>query len=400
MRRSHSFTLPFLSFLFQVANGMPQVTAPPALLQSLQGPAQAPTTTAGQTCGGCVIIADVAGFVWYSEIFVNTAATAFVGVGVGNNGSRVTRTSIVRNDVDFTFNPQAGTAAFGTAPLMVTNAGFGTSTEIAGVTLFVSRRHLTSFDYMLNSSLQRTSPTAYNVFSAYTYTAQQQLANGQCATTSTVVTLPTAFTETLASASGRVYLDLAGQQEFISSLGFSTCTGGGENYVNTALVQVSQLTASTTMTYSGVALAAMSTTFAPSTRTSSTSASSTSATSRAPVRTTTITDVLTTLTATLSGSSTITPRPTESAKAPQIVIGNTTITPNGNPVDLPFFTATAVIVSGTGARGTGVVTGGGGGGFGNATVPFISNAPVWGSNGISIWGSALLVFVMAVGWIL
>ncbi|KAL8803235.1 MAG: hypothetical protein Q9200_006293 [Gallowayella weberi] len=347
---------------------MPQVTAPPALLQSLQGPAQAPTTTAGQTCGGCVIIADVAGFVWYSEVFVNTAATAFVGVGVGNNGSRVTRTSIVRNDAEFTFNPGAGTAAFGTAPLMVTNAGFGTSTEVAGVTL--------------------TSPTAYNVFSAYTYTAQQQLANGQCDTTSTVVTLPTAFTETLATASGRVYLDLAGQQEFINFLGFKTCTGGGENYVNTALVQVSQLTASTTMIYSGVALAAMSTTFAPTT----------SATSRAPLRTTTLTDVLTTLTATLSGSSTVTPSPTQSAKAPQIVIGSTTITPNGNPVDLPFFTATAVIVTGTGASRTGVVTGGGGVG-GNATVPFISNAPIWGS-GISIWGSALLIFVMAVGWVL
>ncbi|KAL8687423.1 MAG: hypothetical protein Q9224_005157 [Gallowayella concinna] len=364
MRRSHSFALLFLSFLLQVVNGMPQVTAAPALLQSLQGSAEEPTTTAGQTCGGCVIIADVAGFVWYSEVFIDTAATAFVGVGVGNNGSRVTRTSIVRNDAEFTFNPQASSAPYGTAPLVVTNAGYGTSTEIAGVTL--------------------TSPTAYNVFSAYTYSAQQQLANGECTTVSTVVKLSSAYTETLATASGRVYLDVAGQQGFIDFLDFSTCSGGGQNYVNTALVQVSQLTSTTRMTYSGVALAAMSTTFAPST----------SATSRVPVRTTTLTDVLTTLTATLSGSSTITPSPTESAKAPEIVIGNTTITPNGNPVDLPFFTGTAVIVTGTGASGTGVVTGGN-----NATVPFISNAPVWRS-GISIWGSALLIFVLAVGWIL
>ncbi|KAI4241791.1 MAG: hypothetical protein L6R40_004337 [Gallowayella cf. fulva] len=365
MHHPHSFALLVLSFLLQVANGTPQVTAQPALLASLQGPAEQPTTTAGQTCGGCVIVADVAGIIWYSEVFIQTAATAFVGVGVGNNGSRVTRTSIVSNDAgEFTFSPQAGTAEYGTAPLAV-NVGYQTSTEIGGATL--------------------VSPTAYNVFSAYTYTNQQQLANGGCDSTSTVVTLSSAYTETVATASGRVYLDLAGQQGFISFLGFSTCTGGGEKYVGTALVQVSQLTASISRTYSGVALAAMSTTFAPTTRPTST----------APVRTTTLTDVLTTLTATLSGSSTITPAPTESAEAPEIVIGNTTITPNGNPVDLPFVTASAITATGTGAIGTGA----GGGTGGNATVPFISNAPSWGS-GLSIWGSGLLIFLMAVGWVL
>ena len=114
------------------------MTPPPALLQSFAEPAEEPATTAGQTCGGCVIVADVAGIVWYSEVFINTAATAFVGVGVGNNGSRVTRTSIVQNEAEFTFNPQAGTAAFGTAPLAVTNVGFVTSTEIAGATLYAS----------------------------------------------------------------------------------------------------------------------------------------------------------------------------------------------------------------------------------------------------------------------
>ncbi|KAL8765658.1 MAG: hypothetical protein Q9209_007338 [Squamulea sp. 1 TL-2023] len=360
MRFTHSFVLLFLSFLIQLSYSIPQVTAPPALLQSLEGPAEEPTTTAGQTCGGCMIIAEVAGIVWYSEVFINTAATAFVGVGVGNNGSRVTRTSIVQNNAEFTFNPAAGTAQFGTAPVTVANVGFFTSTEIAGVTL--------------------TSPTAYNVFSAYTYTNQQQLANGQCSPTSTVVTLSSAYTETLATASGRVYLDQEGQRGFINFLGLSTCTGGGENFVNTALAQVSGLTVSTTSTYSGVALAAMSTTFALS------------PTSTAPLRTTTLTDVLTTLTATLRGSSTITPAPAASAEVPEIVIGNSTITPNSNPLGLPFFTA-SVIVTGTGAVGTGVGTGG------NATVPFISKAPSWVS-GASLWGSALLIFLMAVGWVL
>ncbi|KAL8852132.1 MAG: hypothetical protein Q9221_002955 [Calogaya cf. arnoldii] len=352
MRSSHSFVVLLSSFLLQLSNGMPQVSAPPALLQSLEGPAEQPTTTAGQTCGGCVIVADVAGIVWYEEVFINTAATAFVGVGVGNNGSRVTRTSIVQNDVEFTFNPQASDQ-YGT--VMVTNAPYISSTEIGGATL--------------------VSPTAYNVFTAYTITNQQQLANGQCSTTAEVVTLTSAYTETLATASGRVYLDLEGQRGFIDFLGFSTCTGGGENYVNTALVQVSELTVSTTSTYSGVALAAMSTTFAPS------------PTSRAPRKTTTLTDVLTTLTATLEGSSTITPAPVAAAAVPEIVIGNSTITPNSNPLGLPFFTATVA------ATGTGVVAGG------NGTVPFLSNAASWGS-GASIWGSALLIFVMAVGWVL
>ncbi|KAI4282574.1 MAG: hypothetical protein L6R38_002823 [Xanthoria sp. 2 TBL-2021] len=351
MRSSHSFVVLLSSFLLQLSSGMPQVSPPPALLQSLEGPAQEPTTTAGRTCGGCVIVADVVGIVWYEQVFINTAATAFVGVGVGNNGSRVTRTSIVQNDAEFTFNPQAS-AQYGT--VMVTNAAFLTSTEIAGATL--------------------TSPTAYNVFTAYTYTTQLQLANGQCSTTSTVVTLTSAYTETLATASGRVYLDEGGQRGFIEALGFSTCTGGGENYVNTALVQVSDLTVSTTSTYSGVALAAMSTTFAPS------------PTSRAPVRTTTLTDVLTTLTATLEGSSTITAAPAPSAEVPEIVIGNSTITPNPTPLTLPFFTATVA------ATGTGAGTGG------NGTVPFINNAPIWGS-GAAIGGSALLMFVMAVGWV-
>ena len=225
---------------------------------------------------------------------------------------------------------------------------------------------------------RRTSPTAYNVFTGYTYTGQQ-LANGVCSTTSTTVTLSSAYTETLATASGRVYLDQGGQRGFIEALGFSTCTGGGENYVNTALVQVSDLTVSTTNTYSSIPLAAMSTTFAPS------------PTSRAPVRTTTLTDVLTTLTATLEGSSTITPAPVQSAEVPEIVIGNSTITPNSNPLGLPFFTAT-IAATGTGA-GTGAGTGS------NGTVPFQGNAPVWGS-GAGIWGSALLTFVMAVGWVL
>ena len=41
---------------------------------------------------------------------MNTAATAFVSVGVGN-GTRATRTSVVQNEGEFTFNPSATVSA-------------------------------------------------------------------------------------------------------------------------------------------------------------------------------------------------------------------------------------------------------------------------------------------------
>ena len=83
------------------------VTASAQFLQS--GPAPdlaAPTTATTSSCGGCYLIADVAGLVWYSEVFLNPAATALVSVGVGN-GTRVTRTSVIQNEGEFTFNPSA-----------------------------------------------------------------------------------------------------------------------------------------------------------------------------------------------------------------------------------------------------------------------------------------------------
>ena len=35
----------------------------------------APLTTTSGGCGACYIIADVAALIWYSEVFINTAAT-------------------------------------------------------------------------------------------------------------------------------------------------------------------------------------------------------------------------------------------------------------------------------------------------------------------------------------
>ncbi|KAL8666416.1 MAG: hypothetical protein Q9202_001439 [Teloschistes flavicans] len=374
MRSLHSFLLLCSSLLLSSVRGNPQVTSAPALLATVGGNDQGAAPTAAADCHACVITVDVAGVVWYSEVFLNTAATAVVSVNNGN-GSRVTRTSFIVNEGQFTFNPQAGTAGY--APSAVTDVAYSSVTTIGGVPL--------------------TSPTAYNVFTAYTLSSQF-LANGVCSSTIYSSTLPQAYTETLPQGGGQVTLNPAGEQEFITGfLQFSTCSNGGENVVASVLAPVSNLTATTTISGSGIALAAQTTmTLAPTTN----------PISPLPLRTTTMTDVLTTLTATLQGSSTITPAAsfTGSANAPNIVIGNLTITPNGNPIGLPFIlgNATAITVStGPGATGTGYVISGNftGNTSSNATIPFVGDAYSWRS-GTSLWGSSLLVFLLAIGWIL
>ena len=123
--------------------------------------------------------------------------------------------------------------------------------------------------------LSRTSPTAYNVFtgmshdnilgeptftdisSAYSITSAYS-SGGVCITTSgSAIQVSPAYSEILSSANGRVTLDANGQQSFIDHLGFTTCSGGGENVVATALVQVTNTTATTTSTFSNVPLAAV-----------------------------------------------------------------------------------------------------------------------------------------------
>ena len=86
------------------------MTASPQFLQS--GPApdlQQPASAGAPSCGGCYVVADVAGLVWYSEIFIHTAATQVVSVGVGN-GTSATRTSIQSDEGAFTYNLASGAA--------------------------------------------------------------------------------------------------------------------------------------------------------------------------------------------------------------------------------------------------------------------------------------------------
>lgn len=249
----------------------------------------APDSASSAACGGCYLVADVAGVVWYQEVFINTAATAVVSVGVGN-GTSATRTSIVQNEGQLTVgNPT-------TVPEgALTQINFQPTANIGGAEL--------------------TSPTAYNVFTAYSVTSAY-LSNGICVTTSgSAIPVSPAYSEILTSANGRVTLDANGQQSFIDHLGFSTCSGGGENVVATALVQVMNTTATTTSIFSNVPLAAVmaSLTIAPQ----SVPAAAPGATTTAP-------------------STTIFP----SAGVPEIVIGNKTVTPTPNPIGLSIFNGT------------------------------------------------------------
>ena len=87
--------------------------------------------SAGGDCNGCYLIADVAGLVWYSEVFVNMA-TAMLQVG-GNGSAATTRTSIVQDEGAFTFSPdETGPGGAG----VLTQVAFEPTVNVAGAVLY------------------------------------------------------------------------------------------------------------------------------------------------------------------------------------------------------------------------------------------------------------------------
>lgn len=109
----------------------------------------------------------------------------------------------------------------------------------------------------------RSSPTAYNVYSAYSITSANYV-NGQCITTSgSAVTVDRPYSVILPSASGKVTVNPEGEEAFIRSLGFTSCSGGGGTASPIALVPVANLTTTTTRTGNSVSLAAQSLSLAP-----------------------------------------------------------------------------------------------------------------------------------------
>ncbi|KAL8789038.1 MAG: hypothetical protein Q9195_007004 [Heterodermia aff. obscurata] len=367
-----SFALFALTALVERAVSVPQATITPAAIAFGTDEAlpalNAPITTTSGGCGACYIIADVAALIWYSEVFINTAATAVVSVLTGN-GTQATRTSIIRNENPFTFDPNRMSSAFSTTDLSLTAVTYDSTVNIGGAIL--------------------TSPTAYNVFSAYSVTSAH-IVNGQCVTTSgSAVTLPTPYSETLASASGRVTLDPAGEQAFINFLGFTSCVGGGEIASQTALVPVANVTSTTTKTGNGVSLAAASLSLAPTTNPTITAAPGSAGII-------TLTEVMssTTVTAVLTGTAS----PAASGTAPLLVIGSSTITPSAAPFSLPAVEPSVFSI--IGSNGTTVPPSGTvlGTGIGNYSgLPFQGGAVKPSGFTTIIWGTTLAVAVAVVG---
>ena len=124
-----------LSVLYHIVSAVPQapLNAVPLEPTSVSGaaPAQEAPTGDAAECGGCQLVADVAGLVWYSQIFINTAATEMVNVGIAN-GTRATRTSVVQNEGEFTYNPGAE-ASGGNA---LTQVNFEPSITVSGAVLY------------------------------------------------------------------------------------------------------------------------------------------------------------------------------------------------------------------------------------------------------------------------
>ena len=103
-------------------------------------PAQQANQGSSNGCGQCQLVADVAGLVWYSQVFINDAATNLVQVGV-NNASRTTRTSLIQNEGEFTYNPAASDAVGGA----LTQVNFEPSVTVAGAVLYVTINSLFLF---------------------------------------------------------------------------------------------------------------------------------------------------------------------------------------------------------------------------------------------------------------
>ena len=72
------------------------------------------------------------GLVWYQEVFINTAATAVVSVGIGN-GTSATRTSIYQNEGQLTVGNPTDTES----SLALTQINYQPSATVGGAVLYV-----------------------------------------------------------------------------------------------------------------------------------------------------------------------------------------------------------------------------------------------------------------------
>lgn len=140
--RSFSMSL-LLGLLYHVAGVLSQaaldpITAGPSFVKGASAPSGSALPDlesggSGSSCGGCYLIADVAGLVWYNEVFVNMA-TAMLQVG-GNGSAATTRTSILQDEGAFTFSPdQTGPGGAG----LLTQVAFEPTVNVAGAVLYAT----------------------------------------------------------------------------------------------------------------------------------------------------------------------------------------------------------------------------------------------------------------------
>ena len=86
----------------------------------------------GPNGGDTIAESRTIGVVWYQEVFINTAATAVVSVGVGN-GTRATRTSIQQKEGQLTVgNPTATESS-----VALTQINFQPTAKVGGAELYV-----------------------------------------------------------------------------------------------------------------------------------------------------------------------------------------------------------------------------------------------------------------------
>lgn len=84
------------------------------------------------THGDAITESPTIGVVWYQEVFINTAATAVVSVGVGN-GTSATRISVTQNEGQFT----VGNPAASSGSVALTQINFQPTANVNGAVLYV-----------------------------------------------------------------------------------------------------------------------------------------------------------------------------------------------------------------------------------------------------------------------
>ncbi|MCJ1356011.1 MAG: hypothetical protein MMC33_006005 [Icmadophila ericetorum] len=178
-------------------------------------------------CSACYIVADVAGIVFALETVNQTVATAFLTTIVGKNGTNITSISIVENTEPFSFSPGG----------VITGTGGATTQLITGSTVILS-------------GVTLTSPTAYNVFTAYSITSAF-LSDGVCTTTSgPPIQLSSAFSVKVPSGTAGADFAISAESDFINFLSFTSCSPGGENQVTSPHAPVTTVTVTSALTAS------------------------------------------------------------------------------------------------------------------------------------------------------